>query len=220
MAEPVDQTANRTVTVTGSGTAGGAPDMLTLSIGVECRRDNAGGAYTAAGEASAAVAGALRSRGVEDRDIRTSGLNVRADVVWQEGRGQQVTGYIASAMLSVRLRDLDAGSAIIAAAVEAGGNDVRLDGLQLGFADTAAVLALAREAAWADARAAAAQLAGLAGAELGEVVSVRQQPAPSAPVPLGGMQRAFAADSVTVEAGDLSVSTGVTVVWELRSPAG
>ena len=218
MDETADRAAVRTVTVTGCGTAEAAPDLLTLSIGVECRRNTAGDAYAAAGAASAAVTGALSGRGVQSRDIRTSGLNVRADVVWQEGRGQQVTGYIASSTLSVRLRDLAAGSAVIAAAVEAGGNDVRLDGVQLGFADTAAILALARENAWADARTAAAQLAGLADAELGEVISVRQQPVPSAPVPVGGMQRAFAADSVAVEAGDLSVSASVTVEWELRSP--
>jgi uncharacterized protein len=218
MDETVDRAAVRTVTVTGCGTAEAAPDLLTLSIGVECRRNTAGDAYAAAGAASAAVTGALRGRGVQSRDIRTSGLNVRADVVWQEGRGQQVTGYLASNTLSVRLRDLAAGSAVIAAAVEAGGNDVRLDGVQVGFADTAAILALARENAWADARTAAAQLAGLADAELGEVISVRQQPVPSAPVPVGGMQRAFAADSMAVEAGDLSVSTSVTVEWALRSP--
>jgi uncharacterized protein YggE len=131
----------RTVTVTGYGTAEAAPDLLTLAVGVECRRDNAGDAVAAAGVASAAVTGAVRSRGVESRDIRTSGLNVRADVAWQEGRGQQVTGYVASSMLSVRLRDLPAGSGVIAAAVEAGGNDVRLDGVQLGFADATAVMA-------------------------------------------------------------------------------
>ncbi|WP_307026790.1 SIMPL domain-containing protein [Arthrobacter globiformis] len=220
MSEPAGRAEARTVTVTGTGTAEAAPDLLMLSIGVECRRDYAGDAYAAAGEASTAVAGALRSRGVESRDIRTSGLNIRADVVWQEGRGQQVTGYVASSMLSVRLRDLAAGSGIIAAAVEAGGNDVRLDGVQLGFADAAAVMALAREAAWADARAAASQLAALAGAELGGVGSVRQHPVPSAPVPVGGMQRAFAAGSMTVEAGESGVSTSVTVEWELRSGTG
>src|SRR5690349_8915539 len=216
MTEPTGRADRRTVGVTGHGTAEAAPDMLTLAVGVECRRDTAGEAFAAAGEASAAVTDALRNRGVEGRDIRTSGLNVRADVVWQEGRGQQVTGYVASRLLSVRLRDLAASSTVIASAVEAGGNDVRLDGVRLGFADAAAVLALAREAAWADARAAAAQLAGLAGAELGEVVSVRQQPGPSAPVPVGGMQRAFAAESVAVEAGDLTVSTSVSVEWELH----
>lgn len=219
MAEPAVRAEVRTVIVTGTGTAEAAPDLLTLSIGVECRHDNAGDAYAAAGQASTAVTGALRSRGVESRDIRTSGLNVRADLVWQEGRGQQVTGYVASSMLSVQLRDLAAGSGVIAAAVEAGGNNVRLDGVQLGFADTTAVMALAREAAWSDARAAAAQFAGLADAGLGTVVSVRQHPLTSAPVPVGGMQRAYAADSVTVETGDLSVSASVTVEWELRSNA-
>ncbi|MET3935210.1 SIMPL domain-containing protein [Arthrobacter sp. OAP107] len=219
MGESTGRAAARTVTVTGSGTAEAAPDLLTLAIGVECRRDNAADAFAAAGAASAAVTGAMRSRGVESRDIRTSGLNVRADVVWQEGRGQQVTGYVASSMLSVRLRDLPAGSEVIAAAVEAGGNDVRLDGVQLGFADAAAVLALARDAAWADARAAAAQLAALAGAELGEVVCVRQHPAPSAPVPMGGMQRAFAADSMPVEPGEPAVGTSLTVEWELLMEA-
>ena len=123
-------------------------------------------------------------------------------------------------MLSVRLRDLASGSGVIAAAVEAGGNNVRLDGMQLGFADAAAVMALARGAAWADARAAASQLAALAGAELGEVASVRQQPVPWAPIPVGGMQRAFAADAMTVEAGESGVSTSVTVEWELRSRTG
>src|SRR6478735_4699078 len=215
MCESTGRAEARTVTVTGSGTAEAAPDLLTLAIGVECRRDNAGDAFAAAGAASAAVTEALRSRGVESRDIRTSGLNVRAEIVWQEGRGQQVTGYVASSMLSVRLRDPAAGSEVIAAAVEAGGNDVRLDGVQPGFADATAVTALARDAAWADARAAAAQPAALAGAELGEVVSVRQHPGPSAPVPVGGMQRAFAADSMTVEAGESGVSSSVTVEWEL-----
>jgi hypothetical protein len=216
MTEPTGRADRRTVGVTGHGTAEAAPDMLMLAVGVECRRDTAGEAFAAAGEASAAVTVALRNSGVEGRDIRTSGLNVHADVVWQEGRGQQVTGYVASGLLSVRLRDLAAASTVIASAVVAGGNDVRLDGVRLGFTDAAPVLALAREAAWADARAAAAQLAGLAGAELGEVVSVRQQPGPSAPVPVGGMQRAFAAESVAVEAGDLTVSTSVSVEWELH----
>ncbi|WP_223257102.1 SIMPL domain-containing protein [Arthrobacter globiformis] len=220
MWESTGRAEARTVTVTGTGTAEAAPDLLTLSIGVECRRDSASDAYAAAGEASAVVTAALRSGGVENRDIRTSGLNVRADVVWQEGRGQRVTGYVASSMLGVRLRDPASASGVIAAAVDAGGNDVRLDGVQLGFADAAAVMARAREAAWADARAAASQLAALAGAELGEVASVRQQPVPSSPIPVGGMQRAFAADALTVEAGESCLSASVTVVWELRSRAG
>lgn len=206
----------RTVTVTGSGTAEAVPDLLTVSIGVECRREDVGAAYAAAGRAAAAISAVLREHGVPDPDISTSGLNVRADVVWKEGQGQTVAGYVASSILAVRLRDVPGSSEIIAGTVAAGGNDVRLNGLELGFADPAAVTAQAREAAWLDAFATARQFASLAGAELGPVVSVTQQPGPSGPVPVAKMQRAMATDSVGIEAGQSSVSATVDVVWELR----
>jgi uncharacterized protein YggE len=205
----------RSISVSGAGSADAAPDLLTLLVGVECRRENVGDAYGQAGDVSAAITSALRDRGVDSKDISTSGLNVRAEVNWQEGRGQTVSGYLASCVLSVRIRELAASARIIAEAVAAGGNDVRLNGLELGFADPAAVTARAREAAWADALAAAEHLASLAGARLGKVLSVAQRPEISAPIPVARMQRAVAVDSLTVEAGESSVSAAVEVVWEL-----
>jgi uncharacterized protein YggE len=205
----------RTISVTGSGSAEAAPDLLTLSIGVECRREEVGAAYGEAGRVSAAIAAVLRGRGVADPDITTSGLNVRAEVNWQEGRGQVVSGYVASSALSVRIRDLQSSSAVISAAVEAGGNDVRLNGLELGFADPSAVTARAREAAWQDALTSAGHFASLAGATLGKVVSLTQQTGHPAPIPVAKMQRAAAVESLTVEAGEASISATVNVVWEL-----
>jgi uncharacterized protein YggE len=209
------ETPVRTITVSGSGRAEAAPDLLTISLGVECRRDTVGAAYADAGAASAAVSNSLRQHGVGDADIRTSGLNVRADLAWHEGEGQRVAGYIASSMLTVRLRELAAASAAISAVVDAGGNDVRLNGLELGFSDEAAVKARAREAAWKDALRSAEQFASLAAARLGAVVSVSEGPDLPSPVPLAGIQRAVSAEGLTVEAGETSVSAGVTVVWEL-----
>ncbi|KUM37366.1 SIMPL domain-containing protein [Arthrobacter sp. EPSL27] len=205
----------RTISVTGSGSAEAAPDLLTLSIGVECRREDVEAAFSEAGRVSAAIAAVLRGHGVADPDITTSGLNVRAEVNWQEGRGQVVTGYVASSALSVRIRDLQSSSAVIAAAVEAGGNDVRLNGLELGFADPAAVTARAREAAWQDALTSAGHFASLAGATLGKVVSLTQQTGYPAPIPVAKMQRAVAVESLTVEAGEASISATINVVWEL-----
>lgn len=208
----------RTITVTGAGTAEAVPDLLTVSIGVECRREDVGAAYAAAGRAAAGISAVLREHGVGDEDIGTSGLNVRADVVWKEGQGQMVTGYVASSVLAVRLRDVAGSSEVIAGAVAAGGNEVRLNGLDLGFADPDAVMARAREAAWRDAVATAAQFAALAGAELGPVASVTQHPGAVAPIPVAKMQRAVSADAVGIEAGQSSVSATVGVVWELRAP--
>lgn len=205
----------RTISVTGSGSAEAAPDLLTISIGVECRRGNVAAAYGDAGRAAGAVTAALRDHGVGSPDITASGLNVRAEVNWQDGHGQSVSGYLASSTLSVRIRELTGSSAIIAAAVAAGGDDVRLNGLQLGFADPSALMARAREAAWNDALATAQHYAALSGAGLGNAVSIAQQSGFQPPIPVGKMQRAVAAESLTVEAGESSVAATVSVVWEL-----
>lgn len=207
----------RTITVTGTGTAEAPPDLLTISVGVECRRASVGAAYADAGTTSAAVSGALRQHSVADTDIRTSGLNVRPELVWRDGEGQHVAGYVASSVLTVRVRQMAAASTVIAAVVEAGGDDVRLNGLELGFADESAVMARAREAAWQDAAAAAEQFASLASARLGAVVSVAEQPLSSGPVPVAKLERAVASDAISVEAGHASLGASVTVVWELHS---
>jgi uncharacterized protein YggE len=205
----------KSISVTGSGTAEAAPDLLTLSLGVECRRPGVDAAYRDAARASSAITAVLRDHGVGDPDITTSGLNVRAEVSWQEGRGQLISGYVASSTLAVRLRDLPAASGLIAAAVAAAGDDVRLNGLEFGFADPTAVQAQAREAAWHDARTAAEHFASLAGARLGSALSVTQQSGMGPPVPLAAMQRAVASEPLTVEAGGSSVTAAVAVVWEL-----
>ncbi|HKU35003.1 MAG TPA: SIMPL domain-containing protein [Paenarthrobacter sp.] len=205
----------RSITVTGTASAKAAPDMVTLTLGVETRRESAAQAYSDAGRAAGAVATSLRAAGVGDVDLRTSGLNLRADLVWVEGQGQKVSGYVASTNLLVTIRSQSNAPAAIAAAVAAGGDDIRINGIEQGFADSSRVTAAAQEAAWADAQARAQQYARLAGARLGSVVAVSQQPAPGAPVPVGGMVRALAADAMPVEAGESSVTASVTVEWEL-----
>ena len=210
------ETSTRTITVTGTATAEAPPDLMTVSVGVECRRDSVGAAYADAGTATASVSGALRRHGVADSDIRTSGLNVRPELVWRDGGGQQVTGYVTSSVLTVRLRQVTAASGVIAAVVDAGGDDVRLNGLELGFADESAVMARAREAAWQDAVATAEHFVSLAAVRLGAVVSISEHPAGSVPVPLARIQRAAATEAISVEAGHASVGASVTVVWELQ----
>ncbi|WP_258805497.1 SIMPL domain-containing protein [Pseudarthrobacter sp. NS4] len=205
-----------TVTVTGAGWAEAAPDVMLVSIGVECRDRSVDAAYSAAGADLAAVADVFRSRGVAAADIRTTGLTVRADLVWREGEGQQVAGYIAVSSLSVRLLDVGTASGTIADAVRAGGNNVRLNSLQLTLSNDFAVREQARAAAWQDALQAARQFAGLASATLGQVVSVTEHSPGQGPAPLAGIQRASAVESVAIEPGESRVDSAVTVVWELQ----
>jgi uncharacterized protein YggE len=74
---------------------------------------------------------------------------------------------------------------------------------------------MAREAAWQDARTTAAHYAALSGAGLGRVLSLTHHTGFQAPIPVAKMQRAVASDSLTVEAGESSVTATIGVVWEL-----
>jgi len=206
----------RTITVTGIASAKAVPDLVTLTLGVETRRATAAEAYDDAGKAANAVAASLRDAGVSDGDLRTSGLNLRADLVWVEGQGQKVTAYVASTNLQVGIRSQSDASAAIAAAVTAGGDDIRINGIEQGFANSSTVTAQAQEAAWRDAVARAEHYASLASATLGQVVSIAQESLGGAPVPMGSMVRAsFSAEAMPVEAGESSVTASITVKWEL-----
>lgn len=212
-------TPARTITVTGEGTAEAVPDLLTLTLAVEVRRDAAEAAYDDAGAIAVAVTDALRGHDVAALDLRTSGLNLRAELVWAENQGQKVTGYVASTTLVARVGPPSAAPAAISAAVAAGGDSLRINGIEQGFTDTPAVAARAQEAAWREAEATAARFAALAGGHLGKVISIDQRPEHGPPVPMmAGMERASASEDLPIEAGSVAVSASVVVQWELDSP--
>ncbi|MFJ6027385.1 SIMPL domain-containing protein [Pseudarthrobacter sp. NPDC092424] len=204
-----------TITVSGHGWAEGPPDLAAVALGVECRSGSVDAAFSAAEASLAAVSGALRGAGAADGDLQSNGLTVRADLAWRDGGSQEVAGYVATATLAARLRDLQSVPAILAAAVAAGGDNIRLNSLQLCVEDAAVLRERARAAAWEDAVRSAGQLAALAGATLGRVVSVAEQPAAGGPVPLAGLQRMSAAEGIPLEPGLNREEAAVTVSWEL-----
>ncbi|MGW6375960.1 SIMPL domain-containing protein [Rhodococcus sp. NPDC055112] len=203
------------VTVLGHGSAAASPDVMRITVSVEARRPEVTSAFERAGQAAHAVSEALRAAGVSPTDVSTTGLSVHADTVWQENQGQQVVGYIASTALSVTLRDLSAPGRVIADCVGAGGDDVRLGGLELGIADQAGLLSQARDAAFADALAKAKQYAGLSGRELGTVVEVSEDvDSPPMPRPMVRAMKA-SADAMPIERGETELSATVRVRWTL-----
>lgn len=208
-----------TITVSGHGWAEGPPDLAAVTLGVECRNSSVDAAFSAAGASLAAVSAALRRAGVPDGDLQSTGLTVRADLVWRDGGGQQVAGYIAAGTLAARLRDLQSVPAVLSAAIEAGGDDIRLHSLQLAVADPAALRNRAQAAAWEDAVRSASQFAALAGATLGRVVTVLEQPTAGGPVPMAGLQRTSSAEGMPLEAGSCREEAAVTVCWELAQSA-
>ncbi len=193
---------------------------MNISVGIEARRASVPEAYVAAADAMRAILDRLRELGVNPQDTVTSALTIRAESGWQEGAGNVVTGYLVGSALAVRLSYRDGAQHraqdIVAAAVEAGGDDVRLNGLQPAISDPAPASRLARENAWQDARAKAEHYASLAGRALGRVHAISEGgPSAVGPGPVPVMLRASSTGALPLEAGESTVDVAVSVTWEL-----
>ncbi|XVX21514.1 SIMPL domain-containing protein [Actinomycetota bacterium] len=199
------------VEVSGIGSASGVPDMALLDISVRAEAASVGAALSEMSERASAVTAAARAQGLADADLSTTSSS--AQPRW-DAQGQHITGYSAWTSLRLRIRDLARVSPMVSALAEAGGDAFGVDTISLAIADTTALAAQAREAAYADARTKAEQYAVLAGRELGAVLVVADVPAPAGPRPMMRMAaESMSMAGMPVEAGEASVAASVTVRW-------
>jgi len=212
-AEETDPT--RQVTVTGQGQVALPPDTAYLSLGVDISDPDLGTAQSNAAEAMTAVIDALRASGVDDKDIQTTNYSLSVDRDYNQP-SQPITGYHVSQSISVTVRDLDATGTTLAAAIDAGANNV--GGISFGLADPASAVAQARELAIADARAKAEDLARLTDSTLGPVLTISEgYSAP--PMPVEAVRDAEAMSGAVappINAGQTTVGLTVTVTYTLN----
>lgn len=203
------------VTVTGVGEAEAVPDRAHFQMGVEVRRPTADEARETSARAQQAVLDALRQSGIESRDIRTTHLQVMPDYDYSE-RGRKFLGYVVTNQVHVQSRALDKLGQTMDAALSAGGEMVRLDGVSFEVSDPVPVKRKARELAVANARAEAEHVTSLLNAALESVVSVEESSA-HPPGPMAMRMDAAALKSTPVEAGTTRVRVEVRVRWSLRA---
>ncbi|MBT8408530.1 MAG: SIMPL domain-containing protein [Alphaproteobacteria bacterium] len=207
---------DRQITVTGEGVVEAAPDMATVSLGVVSEARTAAAALRANSEDMAAILARLTEAGIADRDMQTSGLSVnpRWDNRSTSGGRPQITGFVASNQLTVRVRDLAALGGLLDSLVGEGANT--LGGVGFGLQEPRPLQDEARRRAVSDARARAGLYTEAAGVTLGEVISIDEMgggvPRPQA---LGRMEMALSADAVPVAGGELSLRAQVRMVFAL-----
>lgn len=208
---------SNTLTVTGVGTASGAPDIAILELGVQTINSDVVAAFNEANSRLNAVREALLSQGIAVEDLQTLGLSLYQETPYdpQTGMPSDRVIYRVNNLLRVTIRDVDKAGDIISAGVNAGANTI--NGLSFSLSDPAALLAEARQKAVADARARAEQLAALTGVTLGAPVVVVEGEA-GAPAPFLAPQFAafgMGGSGTPVETGQLSVTVQVRVTYSI-----
>ena len=205
-----------TIAMTGSGEATGVPDQLTFGITIKKNAADVSTALNSANRVTRHVLQAVRDQGLDMEDVQTTGLSIHPNYDYNDDGPAVIIGYGVSQELSVMVRSLPDAGSTISAAVEAGGNAVRLHDVRLQIGDKDGMFRRARDAAFAEARAKAEQYAQATGQELGEVTSLREvKTRSSVPVALGRdeLRAAATVSAVPIRAGTAELDITVSVVW-------
>jgi uncharacterized protein YggE len=208
-----------TVTVSGTGSVQGVPDTLIANLRVhESNLSSVQAALNATATNTRAVINRLLAQHVTKSEIKTTDLSLNPHY---DSHGA-VTGYDSSESLTVRITPLTRVGAILAsAAPKSTANSVSINGLSFDISDNSTLLAGARSAAFANAKAAAQQYAKLGGRTLDHVVTIKAQVHNASPVYAGSGSTGAALDSfkrvaaVPIRPGQKKISVTVKVVWAL-----
>jgi len=202
----------RMITVTGTGTAYGTPDMAVIEVGVSVYGADVRTALAEADASMNAVREAVVAAGVAAEDIRTTSLNV-----WRDERTNQdgeivIDRYQVSHSYQVQVRDVEQVGEVLAAAVDAGANYI--GGINFTIADPQALATEARALAMDDAASKAGQLADLAGVALGAVTAI-SEPGPGFNGAYPSAARYDMAAQSSVEGGQLAVNVTLSVSYAI-----
>jgi uncharacterized protein YggE len=214
-----DNTLTNTITVSGVGSASGEPDIAYVQVGAERTDRDLGVAFNATATTMRAVFDALEALGIAPEDIRTTSLNVYPQDRY--GNDGQIIEreFRVSNVIQVTVRDITQIEAVVTTAVSAGANMVY--NLSFGIDNSAALEREARQAAVADARARAEQLAEALGVTVGRPLTVTEVVSSgSPPAPFMGIGMAMAAmdsaRSQPISGGQLNVSVSVQITFALE----
>lgn len=205
------------LSVSGSGTAIGEPDLAVLSLGVEAEAATVSEARAQAAEAMNAMLAALKDGGVDEDDLQTTSFSVQPRSNRIDGR-LQITGFLVRNMLTAKIRTIDDTGQLIDTAVEAGGDLARVENLRFTIDDPTILEDEARQDAMAKAKRKAETLAQAGGVTLGSPRTITESGGPVTPdFGLSEATLEFADESVTpIELGELEVRVTVFVVYDLE----
>lgn len=201
----VSSTSIETAILTsGEASVSKKPDLAIVSAGVQSQQSTASAAQTDLAAKASRLIARVKSLGVGDSDLSTSGYWVGPAY---SNDGSTITEYRAYEQLLVKWHNVDTVGKTLDAIVQEGG--AGSISVSFGLADTKPALGEARTLAIADAKAKAQAMASAAGVKVGQVLRISDLSTAArypAPVSLGA-----AATTTQVPAGQIDVDATVEV---------
>lgn len=216
-----DTATNQTsgIWVTGEGKVTVVPDIALLYVGVETEANTVAEAQQQANTAMDAVQRALKNNGIADNDIKTQYFSINPVRNYNPQTGDQnVTGYLVSNTLTVKIRKVDDAAKIIDAVTAAGGNSIVINGITFTIDDPTNSQKQAREKALENAKMKAQEIADKAGLTLGEPTFLNETSS-SSPYYSGGMGVMIPAPVVmqsSINTGETEITVYIQVAYSIK----
>lgn len=208
---------NDTFNVSGEGKVFATPDVALVTVGVLANGTSVKAAQDQINLAINKIADAVKSVGVDAKDIQTTNYSINPNYDYNSG-AQRITGYQANTNLAIKVRDINKVNEVIDQATKNGANQV--GGVVFEVEDETKLQNEAREKAVADAKSKAQNAAKIAGFSLGKIVNYNENFGGTNPVPM--MARNFAEGSpsdaklqTNVEPGSSEIIVNVTLSYEI-----
>jgi uncharacterized protein YggE len=210
----------RSIAVNGIGQVSLVPDVAYIYVGVHTEAGTAADAVAENNAQTTKVINALKSFGVDAKDIRTSNFSIwpidKYDPMTGQPTGQKT--YSVDNQVYITARDLSKLGELLDTVISAGANTV--NSIQFDVADKTEALKEARAAAVKDAETQAKELADAAGVALGDIQTISfydTQPVPYANTfGKGGGGGAAEAAAVPIQPGQLTLTVTVSMTYEIK----
>jgi uncharacterized protein YggE len=204
-----------TLAISAFGEVKAAPDMATISLGVQTQAGAAADAMSQNAAQMSRIIEALKHAGISDKDIQTSGLSLNAQYAYEQDKPPRLTGYQASNQVTINVNDLGKLGRTLDATVAAGANQI--NGVTFGLREPAAAEDVARRKAVETLQARAKLYAGATGLHVGRLINLSEGSSiiPPRPLPVMAMRAVAAAPVTPVEGGQIDVRVDVSALYEL-----
>jgi uncharacterized protein len=203
-----------TIVVVGVGTATAVPDEATVGLGVAATRSDVRSAVNQANADMFHLMNALHGRGVVNTDIQTTALSIYMQT---NCCPQTTTGYVSSNQVMVTIHHVVNINGVIEAAVDAVGNDIQLNGINLTVADPSGMTSTARSVAMANASARAQEWARLANHRVGALLGLSEivSATPSGFCGQGCGAGGGGGAGFQIQPGQTSITVTITATYQL-----
>ena len=196
------------------------PDIATVSADITTSSSLAADAMQENARRMTDIFKALKTAGIAEKDIQTSGININPDYVYTDNKPPHISSYQVTDSIKVTLRDIKNIGSVLDALIAQGAN--QLNGPVFSIENEDAVLDQARKTALEKAQKRAKLYADTIGMKIKRIVSMSEQSGDFSPPPYPRpmMGRAMAISSMAppatpVPPGQLTLGITVNVRYEL-----